>query len=59
MVILRLDRRIHETILNPAIKSQDDDWGFIQVQRYHFHGFWMMPQHHEDCGYILTILRNR
>jgi hypothetical protein len=29
--------------LDPAIKSQDDDWGFIQVQRYHFHAFWVMP----------------
>ena len=29
--------------LDPAIKSQDDDWGFIQVQRYHFHVFWVVP----------------
>ena len=25
MVILRLDRRIHELFLDPAITSQDDD----------------------------------
>jgi hypothetical protein len=54
MVILRLDRRIHETIFRPAIKSQDDDWGFKEVRLYHFHGFRVMPLHHEDCGYILT-----
>jgi len=28
--------------LDPAIKSQDDDWGFKDGQLYHFHPFWVM-----------------